>query len=235
MNTQEAQVLAPMAHPLDGAFARVVRAEEHLAELSQAIARCTLLDSDRDAIAAVAEFDPKAMNKWDKLYVLMGVDVPHVFSILIGEICYNLRSALDYLIWELARLDSGGVKERTQFPIEDTPDGFMGRRQTFLNGINHSHVALIETLQPYKGCHWTQLLRDLSNPDKHRHLTPVRGQTSVVIRPPVEETHRSEVKQVNMQHGTISIRFRDSKAVIPTLEILKLHVRKTLEAFRPEF
>jgi hypothetical protein len=38
---------------------------------------------------------------------------------LVGEICYNLRSALDYLVFELAKHDSGTRQENTQFPIAE--------------------------------------------------------------------------------------------------------------------
>ncbi|MCH8188130.1 MAG: hypothetical protein IIB66_05415, partial [Proteobacteria bacterium] len=97
--------------------------------------------------------------------------VPHIIKILVGEITYNLRAALDYLVYELARLDSGEVKNGTQFPIEDTEDGFKRKRNAFLKGVSDKHVAIIESLQPYSGCDWTRILRDLSNPDKHRQLT----------------------------------------------------------------
>ena len=41
--------------------------------------------------------------------------------IRVGEVCYNFRSALDYLIFELAKLDSGVEQGGTQFPIMDSP------------------------------------------------------------------------------------------------------------------
>jgi hypothetical protein len=44
--------------------------------------------------------------------------IPEEISIVVGEICYNLRAALDYLVYELARLDSGCIQNGTQFPIE---------------------------------------------------------------------------------------------------------------------
>lgn len=92
-------------------------------------------------------------------------------SILIGEICYNLRSALDYLVYELAILDSSKRQDGTQFPIDDTPEKFSKHKRSWLKGLNSNHVAAIEKLQPYNGADWARILRDLSNPDKHRLLT----------------------------------------------------------------
>jgi hypothetical protein len=83
-------------------------------------------------------------------------------GIRIGEVCYNLRSALDYLIFELAKLDSCAEQSGTQFPIIDAKEDFEGRGKriflkegiNLLKGINLAHVAAIEQLQPCNGCQW---------------------------------------------------------------------------------
>jgi len=74
------------------------------------------------------------------------------FGTLVGEITYNLRCALDYLIYALAVLDSGSDEKGTQFPILDAAKDFAGRGKTMLKGLNAAHVAAIERLQPYQGC-----------------------------------------------------------------------------------
>src|SRR3989442_13745286 len=66
-----------------------------------------------------------------------------------SEVAGHFRSALDYLIGQLANLDSGPGERRTQLPIESTPEGFKKRRDSFLEGVNDAHVAAIERLQPY--------------------------------------------------------------------------------------
>ena len=100
-------------------------------------------------------------------------EVPAKVRILIGEIAYNLVAALDYLVFVLARHDSGIEQERTQFPVHVKKEGFTGRRKTELKGVGDEHVALIEALQPYNGCTWTKRLKDLNNLDKHRKLVQV--------------------------------------------------------------
>lgn len=102
---------------------------------------------------------------------------PPEIGITAGEVVYNLRAALDYLVFELATLGSGEVNMRTQFPIESTPEGFKARRHptkrgdpNWLTGVDCSHCAAIEALQPYNGVDWTEFLRDISNEDKHRTI-----------------------------------------------------------------
>src|SRR5262249_17527994 len=101
--------------------------------------------------------------------------------ILVGEIVYNLRAALDYLIYQLAYLDTGKVQKGTKFPIEDhinswktyiIPRKSAGRRKwpLWLPLLTKGHQAEIEGLQPFRGCKWTKTLRELSNPDKHADL-----------------------------------------------------------------
>src|SRR5215467_5786119 len=86
-------------HPLDGCFERVRRADEHLADLEQR-ARDVFL---QQANSVVIEFDsnhPGGIKNFSRpAETFFGMR----FGVLIGEICYNLRSALDYLVFELAR------------------------------------------------------------------------------------------------------------------------------------
>jgi hypothetical protein len=106
---------------------------------------------------------------------------PPGIGIATGEVLYNLRAALDYLVHQLVILATGEINMRTQFPIEDTPDGFRSRRHpnkqgrpNWLTGVDCAHCAAIEALQPYNGVDWTAFLRDISNEDKHRTI-PVLG------------------------------------------------------------
>jgi hypothetical protein len=48
-------------------------------------------------------------------------------SVTVGEIAYNLRSALDYIVFEIASTNVGKSVDGTQFPIESTRDGFQRR------------------------------------------------------------------------------------------------------------
>src|SRR5258708_10396877 len=149
--------------PVDDALERVIRAGEHLADLRQRLD--TARKQQGDSISV--EYAPNPPHSiqasvFTKTFVSMRV------GILIGEICYNLRSALDYLIYDLAEHDAGIRQESTQFPIADTAEEFASSAKRRLRGINSAHRAAIEKLQPYKGCEWTKTLRDFSNTAKHR-------------------------------------------------------------------
>ncbi len=225
-----------MAHLLDSAFERIKRTEKHLADLNVEI---------RAFEDAQGEFRPQNLDleqiateyaKGD----LVPLPMPSLISILIGEIAYNLRAALDYLVYALAVLDSGEPQNSTQFPIEYTPQGFGGRKkQGFLRGLNAAHITAIERLQPYQGCDWTGLLRSLSNPDKHRHPTLIirPKQVRLTLGRMITQTGPDifddmEVKDI---WSVTRVLFPGGGPIIETLQTLKSQVADTLEAFKPEF
>jgi len=126
--------------PLAGAELRLGRAREHIAAIRARI----------EAIE-IAESFTIAAHQEGSLVFLVGHPAqgpPLELSVLVGEVLYNLRSALDYVVFVLAALDSGKPQNGTQFPIEDTPEGFVGRRKEFLRGVNEIHVTRIEEFQP---------------------------------------------------------------------------------------
>lgn len=176
--------------------------------------------------------------------------IPAELSILIGEVLYNLRASLDYLVYELSALDSGSYKSGTQFLIEDTPDSFQRRRKTHLKGINDSYVAAIERLQACNGIKWTQLLRTLSNPDKHRHLVINTHSTKVVTSETTQPTDlggsgdglffelafktNGRKMYVNIQVAFFTA-FEDGLPVVDSLQEIKTQVAQVLTDFKPEF
>lgn len=209
-------------HPLDGAFIRLDRAEEHLNELKSISADLIKMEREvvLNGIRANMKFGPS-------------VPIPLKYSVLIGEAIYNLRAALDYLVYELALLDSGVAQECTQFPICDTPKGFRRKPKTWLGGINETHTAAIERLQPYNGVNWTKWLQTISNPDKHRHLSIPKHDGTV------EYTTTSDPEEVTSVYVNLYIdqfiAFDDGLPVIDTLEKIKLQVANVLADFKPKF
>ncbi len=157
------------------AFERVTRAGEHLEELKTVIG---LIKFEAGAGPTEAEMRETAEQLGNHREIIgwMSFETPKVsmgIGILIGETCYNLRSALDYLVFNLSALDSGLDYQGTQFPIEDRQKNFRFRvdRRGILGGMNTTHRAEIEGQQPYKGSKWSKTLKEISNPDKHRGLT----------------------------------------------------------------
>lgn len=213
-----------MKPSLNNAYARINRTNFHLLEFKR---ECQTIGSPTirfyENCKGFVAFDPIVGNPASGL--------PTIFSILIGEAIYNLRSALDYLVYELAILDSGSVQHGTQFPIENSVKGWEKHVDSFLKGLSIEHKTIIESFQPYRSCNWTQQLRDLSNPDKHRSLTILRlgGGICNTDLFPTRIT-------VNMNRQIpLDIAFSDGRSVIKSIEELKSEVALVLEQFKSEF
>jgi hypothetical protein len=233
-------------HPLDGCQERARRADEHLAELEREIA----IVFEKQANAVRFDLDPKpphgATNVRRPPETFFGMRV----GTLVGEICYNLRCALDYLVYALAELDTGSPQKNTQFPIINSTKEFAGRGKTMLVGVNAVHVAAIERLQPYMGCAWTGRLRDISNMDKHRHLVPGEGDNKITVHSWLEREadwsriygfqrkakHPLTGEAVDVKvHIASEVTFADGAPIINTLHEIKSGVAYCLADFKPEF
>jgi len=232
------------AHPLDGAFERVARAEKHVADLKARIRKA-------ETNLSLVKFKRKG-GRTD--FVLPKNFAPFrrpaLLSILVGEVIYNLRAALDYLVYELAFLGSGQTQDMTQFPIERRKKDFMryengpGLGCGRLKGVHPRHIALIKTVQPCYGCQWTGTLNTISNSDKHKLLTVLFGsaQQKTVISfdsskqyPPNCPTDRNAPKSVHVQLPALRVTFADGALITDTLDELKVRVAETLRIFKPEF
>lgn len=177
---------------------------------------------------------------------------PLDIGITAGEVAYNLRAALDYLVFELAVLDSGEANMRTQFPIETSPDGFEARKKphksgapNWLTGVSHEHCGMIEMLQPCNGVNWIEFLRDLSNEDKHRTI-PVFGYAgagTINVGGTDEEVaamggYRIPGDEDSVYFpSSISVTFNSEPPVLvgETLQTLVSEVRGVVDLFRPDF
>ena len=138
------------------------------------------------------------------------------------------------MVYELAHFDAKSYVEKTQFVIVDCEEDFR-KNLRHLEGLNGEHRAMFERLQPYNGCNWTKLIRDLSNPDKHKTLTAIRHFTGIHIDPANTEAILAG-KQVDVDdYATIEITFVKGPPVIAGLQQLVLDVTHTLDVFKPEF
>lgn len=126
------------------------------------------IDFKRDA-------DPR---KWRAVFTVLK-ELPDSWSILLGEIIYNLRSALDHLVYEASALDEDGKPlTGTEFPIFMDEGLFRKRAPYRMRGLNDATRALVEKYQPFAHgdpniIHYLWLLQQLSNTDKHRLLNIV--------------------------------------------------------------
>jgi|SRR5208283_4609324 len=102
--------------------------------------------------------------------------VPAKLPLIIGDCLQNVRSSLDYLVWELVLAAGNQPTQQNMFPICDSPEGFnvqLERRR--LDGVSPEAVAEIEGFQPYHhGQNWKSnalfVLDNLCNINKHRRV-----------------------------------------------------------------
>jgi len=101
--------------------------------------------------------------------------VPARFGLIIGDCLQNLRSSLDYLVWELVLATNNEPGRHNMFPICGTPDRFKYAvsKSNRLLGVHDDAIAEIESLQPYHlgtdfGKSVLSALDELTNINKHR-------------------------------------------------------------------
>ncbi len=161
--------------PLYGAMLKVLRVREQL----------DLLKSDfsgflADESYALGQKHDDETGE-DVLFIDAGNrEPPLMWSVRIGEMLYDLRSALDHMVWQLVIHDGGTPGEHTEFPIFFERHKYLsttrGGGLYKLTGVGTKGLAFISALQPYharddaKVLHPLGVLHQLSNIDKHRFL-----------------------------------------------------------------
>jgi hypothetical protein len=238
--------MAYRRNPLDGCFERVERANEHITDFRNRLD--TMFRKQANALGINFDSNPPYRVKESTLPSETFYDMR--FPVLIGEICYNLRTALDCLIFELAKLDAGSEQDNTQFPIEDTPVGFMKNKKRFkIDLLTAEHVTSIQAVQPYKGCNWSKRLRDYSNLDKHREFVSTTGTADYHVHSSLEkDLFRCSGYEPEVPHPISGlppmkvkvyisgkVKFKDGVPVIKAIEEIKSGVADTLRSFEPSF
>ena len=107
-------------------------------------------------------------------------DLPPHWSLMIGDIIHNMRSALDTLTYSLAcknlqRAPTDREIKQLQFVIVDEVEDWSRELRRRLLPLHHDARAEMCWIQPCFRTDRTQrhglsVLRDLSNIDKHRHV-----------------------------------------------------------------
>lgn len=98
-------------------------------------------------------------------------DLALVFSDIVG----NLRSTLDYLVWQLVLIGGRRPGRKTSFPILKRRQDWAVQGLAALNGVPAEWAELIESMQPYQrhdrpDLHPLAILEHVNNVTKHRFL-----------------------------------------------------------------
>lgn len=98
--------------------------------------------------------------------------------VLVAQIAENVRAVLDYVVFQLSKQNEPNLTENVPaFVIADTKEAFVEARWR-LRYLTAEQVELVEQLQPYNGNVALDLLKDVTNPAKHRYLLRVLDLTS---------------------------------------------------------
>jgi hypothetical protein len=115
--------------------------------------------------------------------------VPASWGLLVGDIAFNYRCALDHLAWALVsrgRTPPSVLTQQQQkavyFPIAKSRRQFNDSLATKLPGAKRSDTAKVRATQPYHNGrklsrHNFVILAELNNRDKHRSIEPVWDHT----------------------------------------------------------
>lgn len=129
-------------------------------------------------------------------------DVPETWGLLVGDIAFNYRCALDHLAWALAtrgRMPPNVLTKRQQgliyFPIATSRQEFNKALPTRLPGVRRSDIAKVRGTQPYhhrrhQSRHNLVILARLNNHDKHRSIQPIWDHT---LKLALRITHQHDV------------------------------------------
>ncbi|MEE8193881.1 MAG: hypothetical protein V3T73_00070 [Dehalococcoidales bacterium] len=179
-------------HPLDGPRLKVARAK---AEIDRLGTMQDVFFEHTHYYIVRAEHNPIS----GKYVLRVRIDGPPPsldWGVFIGEIAHNLRSALNYLVYQLAFLNTANEPEavardrRLQFPICLKGKDFKTKGKNRIKLLRPEHQARIKRLQPYKRSRGVLLktidltkrrgrdsplfwLEEINNADKHRIIQVV--------------------------------------------------------------
>jgi len=132
-----------MGGDLTGVDLKLSRANAQIADLRQ---RVEVALDPRNYSFALEHDSATRMH----VYRVHGLPaVPPEWALEIGEIVYQLRSALDHLAWQLVLLDGGTPGHLTDFPIRDTP---LARRDVAQRVNTRPKIKDSEILLALDGC-----------------------------------------------------------------------------------
>lgn len=153
----------------DGIDAKIKRADKHGFELKDVVDRF----KQSEPYTLFSYCDLESRNELFAVHV--NAEPPLEAAAIAGDLINNLRTALDYLMCELYRVNGVEPSEWTFFPISRTPDKFKAKIGGIEKTIGKKAVKLIEATEPYKGGAGDGLwqLHELNRRDKHRLLMTV--------------------------------------------------------------
>jgi hypothetical protein len=212
---------------LDGTRLKIIRAKEQIEAFYREVD--LFWQSEPKPCEIIQKSDSKKPNY---AFVFQINELPpRKWGVIVGEITYNLRSALDHLAWQLALLTTQNPSRKTEFPIFNDASKFNNPRgQAKLQHIPIDAQTIIESLQPYHSGNWPPVeclwwLHEINRVDKHREIVPCFPQSIVKfsnmpgVYRPNKRLSDGEVITFTMLKGTAKAKIGAEIAFdIPTFE-----------------
>lgn len=130
---------------------RLERARQLQSEYQAAI------DEYASSLGAVLDFDPATGWTYLALSTSHAVE-PSRMAMLLGDTLHNLRSALDYLVWQLAVAAGNQPGDKTSFLIALSEQTWKSNSAQRFAGVDAAWIQRIEQHQPFKATppasHW---------------------------------------------------------------------------------
>ena len=100
-----------------------------------------------------AKSDDEIRNEYNEISsfraLMEGREVPGFAALICGDLLQNVRSTLDYLMWELVIANKQEPDDKNAFPVCIRPKVFKEASKVRLRGVHPDAIAIVESLQPY--------------------------------------------------------------------------------------
>jgi len=155
---------------LAGVRAKLRRAGEHLEAFD------TLFEQfvRTEPYSITFEFDPE--TGWHTFrWCVEGEPPLEEMALIFADILGNLRTTLDYLVWQLVLAGGSRPGRRTAFPVVKREKDWAVQGGSALKGVAEEWAGLIEAMQPFQRfdapeVHPLAILEHMNNIAKHRFL-----------------------------------------------------------------
>lgn len=190
-------------HPVYSIHLRMHRAYEHL----------DTLDQETEAFLRSKPYSLWSEDDLKKRSTIWHMEIfeppPLRLSLIVADCVSNMRSALDYLMWQLvSKYKSGRPSTRTQFPICVSRESW-NKVKRAIRYMPEEVIKYLELLQPYQATERgapagsrtiLRLLHDLWNREKHRELSELCFLISIDFDPSRSD-YRFEIGQTTVHEG----------------------------------
>jgi len=155
---------------LSGVRAKLDRADEHRRAYDELVEEFVAAEP----YSIYTEYDPE--TGWHTVRWAVLREPPlELLALVFGDMVSNLRTTLDYLVWQLVLATGKRPGRRTGFPVVRRAKDWEVQSRTALRGVEQQWVDEIEARQPYHrpdrpSIHPLAILDHVNNMNKHRFL-----------------------------------------------------------------